>query len=148
MADLSAIISDTPTGVANPSIVMSEQQQSAFFEKIPLELRLKIYKYALGDVYLSLNWRWWEGAEQKSGCHITGLECLRACQKTFNEAIPYASSIPLVANSVCTFACGEFFSRFPLKLRHRLERVTLFRQNCGVVSAPKKSIRTSIRICA
>lgn len=132
MAELSTIVSDSPTAAANPTtVVMSEQHQSAFFEKIPLELRVKIYKYALDDIGLDRDWCWKEGLEEKHGCRIKGFELLRVCKKSFHEVIPYASSMPLVAGAgagACASDdchCLGFFSRFPPKFRHRLERVVL-----------------------
>jgi hypothetical protein len=127
MADSSIIVTDSPTAVVNSTTVMSEQQQSALFEKIPPELRIKIYKYALDDIRIEPSWtcQWKTGFGGKHGCYIEGVELLRVCKKIFNEVIPYTSTMPLVADWSGLWYDPDFFASCSTGFRHRLVKVTL-----------------------
>ena len=125
---------------------MSLQEQSLFIEKIPPEIRLKIYKYVIDSatVLYDQEWNWieFEGGETilKHGLRIDGLQLLRVSKKIFHESIAYANCSLLEfewrSDSYPPDDGREnvwhFFERFPPLLCHRLEKVVLFPLNMHV----------------
>ncbi|KAK5049036.1 hypothetical protein LTR84_005458 [Exophiala bonariae] len=130
---------------------MSIQEQSLFFEKLPPEIRLKIYKYVI-DSAIGLydrEWIWDEGEKgdeivPKDGLRFDGLQLLRASKKLFHESVAYANStLQEVKCSSDWFDLvngdnnvWQFFGRFPPVLCHRLMKVVMFASNLDVEQLP------------
>ncbi|KAK5049035.1 hypothetical protein LTR84_005457 [Exophiala bonariae] len=99
----------------------SPQTQSPLLERLPIEIRLQVYKLILDQITVQ------DERRQSGAWRIEGPQILAVCKKGFCEALEYATRVSYILDwrRQNTNTIPAFFDAFPMKLRHRLEKITL-----------------------
>lgn len=115
-----------------------DQQQPAFYRKVPAEMRIKIFQYVFGDIPacdlgFTHHYQFHDGPSAVAyECSISkGMELLQVSRKTYDEALPLARSCPIEINtgSLDHWDSYLFFS-IDKRYRHRLVKMTIWKRKC------------------